>query len=99
MRAVRVEKVEKGKPSGFFKAHWLRDTDEERTVCGLLVGALTHAEVVDVEHLPSVEACLACERAREGYTTRSPVGGRRVVLQPSLGYFSPQHGRGHRIQR
>ena len=97
MKAIRITKRRSNRPGAYyFKTHWIRENDTGRTVCGLVIADLDGVEECDLERQPSSEACLACEREREGYTTRSPAVA-RVTLQPSLGYFSPQHGRGHRI--
>lgn len=99
MKAVRVAKRAKYPAGTGFTAHWIREVDEAKTCCGLEIAKLQAVEELDLERLPSSEACLACDRSLNGYKKSSRGGGRSVTLQPSLGYFSPRHGRGSKILR
>lgn len=85
MDAVRIAKQGSGGREKF-TVHWLRPADQGLTVCGKKLAELTSPELVQLEKLPPVEGCLACERALDGYTTAAPKGGRSgVTLNPSLG--------------
>jgi hypothetical protein len=82
VNAIRVRKRSK---SGGITYHWLLDPG--RTYCGKHVDALQVDETLELERLPSVEACLQCERFRDGWTKPERAEGEQRVIAP------PSHGR------
>jgi len=97
MRAIRVLK-RNGSGSCF---HWL--LDEGRTLCGRDTERLDVDATLDLEVLPSVEACRACERARGdfdatvlGRSVREPI---KTTLAPSLGTLRTGGSLSHGVRR
>jgi len=100
---VRAIRVQRRAQTGGYTAHWL--LDEGRTFCGRDPAGLDVVEELELERLPAVEACRACERAADGWTppertglgadrvTAPPAGGRMRTVGPLSHGTRPRHGR------
>jgi hypothetical protein len=98
MRAIRVRKRA---ASGGYTVHWL--LDPERTYCGRKPAELDVEAELELEALPSVEACRGCERFADGWTRPERTGVARMTLPASTGTLRktgplshgtrPRHGR------